>query len=97
MFFNPKNLKSENNSPWFNTLLHTQSIVCATADGQCLEYLGYITLGLDWCLHFYVNNGEKTIKTSHLHSAFPREIHGYNCVDVVSLLIYQNYIAWHKE
>ena len=28
----------------FNILLHTQSIVCATADSQCLEYLGYITL-----------------------------------------------------
>ena len=25
-------------------LLHTQSIVCATVDSQCLEYLGYITL-----------------------------------------------------
>ena len=31
--------------PWFNILLHTQSIVCATVDSQCLEYLGYITLG----------------------------------------------------
>ena len=25
-------------------LLHTQSIVCATVKGQCLEYLRYITL-----------------------------------------------------
>ena len=25
-------------------LLHTKSIVCATVDSQCLEYLGYITL-----------------------------------------------------
>ena len=24
--------------------MHTQSIVCATVDSQCLEYLGYITL-----------------------------------------------------
>ena len=46
MFFHPKNLKSENNNPWFNILLHTQSIVCATVDSQCLEYLGYITLGI---------------------------------------------------
>ena len=23
---------------------HTQSIVCATVDSQCLDYLGYITL-----------------------------------------------------
>ena len=46
-------MKSENNNPWFeswfNILLHTQSIecaiVCATVDSQCLEYLGYITLG----------------------------------------------------
>ena len=41
MFFHPKNLKSENNNPWlkpwFNILLHTQSIVCATADTQSLE------------------------------------------------------------
>ena len=48
MFFHPKNLKSENNNPWFkpwfNILLHTQSIVCATVDSRCLEYLGYITL-----------------------------------------------------
>ena len=48
MFFHPKNLKSENNNPWFKPwfqiLLHTQSIVCATVDSQCLEYLGYKTL-----------------------------------------------------
>ena len=44
MFFHPKNLKSENNNPWFNILLHTQSIVCAIVDSQCLEYFGYITL-----------------------------------------------------
>ena len=42
MFFHPKNLKSENNNPWFNILLLTQSIVCATVDSQCLEYLGYM-------------------------------------------------------
>ena len=48
MFFHPKNLKSENNKPWFkpwfNILLHTKSIVCATIESQCLEYLGNITL-----------------------------------------------------
>ena len=52
MFFHPKNLKSENNNPWFkpwfNILLHTQSIECATVDSQCLEYLGYITLAVIW-------------------------------------------------
>jgi hypothetical protein len=41
-------LKSERNKPWFkpwfNILLQTQSILCATVLGQCLEYLGYITL-----------------------------------------------------
>ena len=37
-------LKSERNNPRFNILLHTQSILCATVDSQCLEYLGYITL-----------------------------------------------------
>ena len=50
MFFHPKSLKSENNNPWikpwFNILLHTQSIVCATVDSQCLEFLVYITLDL---------------------------------------------------
>ena len=50
MFFHPKNMKSENNNPWFkpwfNILLHTQSIVCATVNSQCLEYLGYISLTL---------------------------------------------------
>ena len=39
-------LKSERNNPWFKILLHTQSIVCATVQGQCLEYLGYKTLGM---------------------------------------------------
>ena len=43
MFFHPKDLKSENNNPWFkpwcNILLHTQSIVCATIDSLCLEYI----------------------------------------------------------
>ena len=38
-------LKSERNNPWFkpwfNILLHTQSIVYATVKGRCLEYLGY--------------------------------------------------------
>ena len=37
-------LESERNNPrfkpWFNVLLHTQSIVCATVLGQYLEYLG---------------------------------------------------------
>ena len=46
MFFQAKNLKNENNKPWFDILLHTQSIVCATVDSQCFEYLGYITLGI---------------------------------------------------
>ena len=41
-------LKSEINNPWFkpwfNILLHKQSIVYATVCSQCLEYLGCITL-----------------------------------------------------
>ena len=40
--------KSERNNPWFkpwfNILLHKQSMVCATVWDQCLEYLVYITL-----------------------------------------------------
>ena len=55
MFFYPQKLKSENNNPWFkpwfSILLHTKSIVCATVDLQCLEYLGQITLISTW--HWY--------------------------------------------
>ena len=50
MFFHQKTLKSENNNPWFkhwfDNLLNTQSIVCATVDTQCLEYLENMTLGM---------------------------------------------------
>ena len=42
MFFHLKNLKSENNDPWyrpwFNIVLNTQSIVCATVDSHCLLF-----------------------------------------------------------
>ena len=47
MFFHPKNLKSENDNPWFtwfNILLYTQAIMCDTVISQCLEYLGCMTL-----------------------------------------------------
>ena len=38
-FFTPKNIKSENNDPWFKPWFNIlQSIVCATLDSQCLEY-----------------------------------------------------------
>ena len=30
--------------PWFNIVLHTQSIGYATEYGQCLEHSGYVTL-----------------------------------------------------
>ena len=36
--------------PWFNILLHTQSIVYGTVQGQCLEYLGYILFLDSRCL-----------------------------------------------
>ena len=46
--FSLNNLKSENNNPrfkqWFNILLHKQSTVCATANSQCLEFMGDMTL-----------------------------------------------------
>ena len=32
------------NNPWFHSLLKTYTIVCATVDSQCLEYMGCITL-----------------------------------------------------
>ena len=51
MFFQPtwktwkvKIINHDLNPGWFNILLRTQSIVCATLDSHCLEYLGYITL-----------------------------------------------------
>ena len=54
-FFRPRNLKIENDNPWFNPwfniLPHTQSIVCATIDSPCLEYLEYITFNV--CLIHY--------------------------------------------
>ena len=66
MFFHPKNLKSENNNPWFkprfNILLHTQSIECATVDSQCLEYLGYITLNNGISAFFYQKNPLELMK-----------------------------------
>ena len=51
-------LKSERNNPWFkpwfNILLHTQSIVCATVYGQCLEYvLGIYNFGYN-LKHAYI-------------------------------------------
>ena len=44
MFFQPKNLKSENNKPWFKPLFNIslRTIVCTTFDSLCLEYLEYI-------------------------------------------------------
>ena len=46
MFFHPKNLKSENNNLWFNILLHTQPIVCATVDSQCLDSIIFKVVGI---------------------------------------------------
>ena len=40
-------LKSERNNPWFNILLHTQSIECCH-NLRSMFYLGYITLGNRW-------------------------------------------------
>ena len=61
-------LKSERNNPWFkpwfNILLHTQSIVCATVSGQCLEYLEYITLQEVTKFSFDWNVSEKAYGTS---------------------------------
>ena len=49
MFFHQKNLKSENNNPWFkpwsNILRHTQSIVCAPLDSQVFRVLGIYNFG----------------------------------------------------
>ena len=64
MFFHPQNLKSETNNPWFNILLHTQSIVCATVDSQRLEYLRCITLGAP---QFFLLN----VSLPKVHMAIP--------------------------
>ena len=55
VFFHPKKSWSENDNQWFklwfDILLQTQQIVCATVDSHCLEYLGYITLlGTPQCI-----------------------------------------------
>ena len=43
-------LKSERSNrwfkPWFNILLHTQSVMCATVYDKCLEDLRHITLSV---------------------------------------------------
>jgi hypothetical protein len=36
--------------PWFNILWHPQSIVDVTVKGQCLEYLGYVTLAWGYAM-----------------------------------------------
>ena len=41
-----KEISHDSFKPRFNILLYTQSIVCATVQGQYLEYLGCITLTL---------------------------------------------------
>ena len=48
MFFHPKNLKSGNNIPWFDLLLHTQSIGCATVVFRVLG-IYHFALCLDGC------------------------------------------------
>ena len=77
MFFHPK---SENNNawfkPWFNILLHTQSIMCATVDSQCLEYLGYTTLA----------NGTKPTKSLKTTSKIPLKNKQYNQTKITSFI-----------
>ena len=82
MFFHPKNLKSENKNTWFkqwfNILQHTQSIVCATINSHCLEYLGYITLAKKCLfLHKVTYIKVQTIYLTRLIS----NIMSLNCVD----------------
>ena len=90
MLFHPKNLKSENNNlwfkPWFNVLLHTQSIVCATVDSQCLEYLGYITLhACKKCVFLYKVTYIK-VQTIYLTRLIPN-IMSLKCVDKITDLL----------
>ena len=70
MFFHPRNLKSENDNPWFKPwliiLLHTQSIMGAIVGSQCLEYFGYITLisRQIMCLINYFLQGQAQVAAS---------------------------------
>ena len=81
MFFHPKNMKSENNNPWFDILLHTQSIVCARVDSQCLEYLRCTTLAVciilstgkvDFKLHWFIISNEIVISVLFTQHGFKK-------------------------
>ena len=69
-------MKSERNNPWFkpwfNILLHTESIVCETVKGQCLEHLGYITLTgyRVSAAKMYLYHGSKIAKLDHIEQKF---------------------------
>ena len=44
---------------------HTHSNVCATVEGQCLEYLVYITL--EQVRHFFLGFGSNPVRGFHFH------------------------------
>ena len=48
-------------------IMHTQLIVCATVQGQCLEYLGYINLLGSW---FHMCYNPITKKVNKVFSPF---------------------------
>ena len=48
--------------------LYTQSIVCATVEGQCLEYLVYITLHKLWNVTSIINSKQKGNKKNNLEN-----------------------------
>ena len=52
--------------PWFNILMHTQSIVCATVDSCCLEYLGLWSLFQQKILKLRILNSHKLFNQSVL-------------------------------
>ena len=97
MFFHPKNLKSNNNNPWFkpcfNILLHTQWIVCATENSQCLEYLECISLAQGYKSRLFWN-GVKPSRQKLGPFLINKLFHKWLTKDVFFTKCHHNNVAW---
>ena len=92
-------LKSKRKNPWFKSwfnFLHTQSIVCATVKGQCLESLGCVTL--PWSLKFrrpcYIHNSWRVIYHSTTHSFNLQEVRPSARLGGITLKFASNYTSF---
>ena len=107
-------LKSKRKNPWFkplfNILLHTYSNVCATVEGQCLEYLVYITLPQAWplavdffelWLFFRLSTCGTTVTQNLTYIQNPSYPTGYtttgNCIFTVTPLSTGRYRTIHRN